>query len=81
MDGIEQKPIEVFVFSRGYTFDNPDAPTTHKTQYFEMMGVPGSYNDGWILSAVPIRPPGQLLGTAITDHASAFKLELHIRNN
>ena len=25
--------------------------------YFEMMGVQGLYDDGWMLSAVPIRPP------------------------
>ena len=30
-------------------------PRTHKTQYFEMMGVQGLYHDGWMLSAVPVR--------------------------
>ena len=51
-------------------------------QYFEMMGVQGLYNDGWMLSAVPIRPPWELLGTAIQDPASAFKFELYdVRND
>ena len=38
VDGIEQSPIEGV--SMAYTFDkkNADAPSTHKTQYFEMMG-------------------------------------------
>src|SRR5262249_27332980 len=31
----------------------------------------------WMLSAVPIRPPWELLGTAIQDPASAFKFELY----
>jgi hypothetical protein len=33
-----------------YTFDkaNANAPSTHKTQYFEMMDVQGLYNDGWM---------------------------------
>ncbi len=77
VDGVAQKPIEGV--SMAYTFDkaNANAPTTHKTQYFEMMGVQGLYNDGWMLSAVPIRPPWQLLGTAIQDPASAFKFELY----
>jgi arylsulfatase A-like enzyme len=77
VDGVAQKPIEGV--SMMYTFDkaNADAPTPHKTQYFEMMGVQGLYNDGWMLSAVPVRPPWQLVGTAIQDPASAYKFELY----
>jgi Sulfatase len=77
VDGIAQKPIEGV--SLAYTFDkaNADAPSPHKTQYFEMLGVQGLYNDGWMLSAVPVRAPWELLGKAITDPASAFKFELY----
>ena len=42
-----------------------------------MMGVQGLYNDGWMLSAVPMRAPWDLLGAAIEDPASAFKFELY----
>ncbi len=61
VDGIAQKPIEGV--SMVYTFDkaNADAPSTHKTQYFEMLGVQGLYNDGWMLSA---RPEAAAVGTA-----------------
>src|SRR6185295_4932231 len=77
VDGIGQKPIEGV--SLAYTFDkaNADAPTRHRTQYFEMMGVHGMYDDGWMLSAVPIRTPWNLAGKAITDPATAFKMELY----
>ena len=77
VDGIAQKPIEGV--SLAYTFDhaNADAPSPHKIQYFEMLGVQGLYNNGWMLSAVPTRPPWDLLGKAITDPASAFKFELY----
>ena len=77
VDGIAQKPIEGV--SLAYTFDkaNADAPSRHRTQYFEMMGVQGLYNDGWMLSAVPIRAPWELLGKAIDDPATAFKFELY----
>jgi len=77
VDGIAQKPIEGV--SLAYTFDkaNADAPSPHRTQYFEMMGVQGLYNDGWMLSAVPVRPPWDLLGKAMTDPATAFKFELY----
>ena len=77
VDGIGQKPIEGV--SMAYTFDKAkaDAPSPHHTQYFEMLGVQGLYNDGWMLSAVPVRPPWQLLGKAIEDPASAYKFELY----
>jgi len=77
VDGIAQKPIEGV--SLAYTFDkaNADAASPHRTQYFEMLGVQGLYNDGWMLSAVPVRAPWDLLGKAITDPASAYKFELY----
>jgi arylsulfatase len=76
VDGVAQKPIEGV--SMAYTFDKAGAgsPSTHRTQYFEMMGVQGLYSDGWMLSAVPVRPPWQLLGAAILDPASAYRFEL-----
>ena len=77
VDGIAQKPIEGV--SLAYTFDkaNAGAPSPHHTQYFEMLGLQGLYSDGWMLSAVPIRAPWQLLGTAIQDPATAYKFELY----
>jgi len=72
-----QKPIEGV--SMAYSFDkaNADAPSPHKTQYFEMFGVQGLYNDGWMLSAVPSRAPWELVRNAILDPASAYKFELY----
>ncbi|MDA9468924.1 arylsulfatase [Bradyrhizobium sp. CCBAU 53415] len=77
IDGIAQKPIEGV--SLAYTFDKAkaDAPSPHRTQYFEMMGVQGLYNEGWMLSAVPQRAPWDLAGKAIPNPASAFKFELY----
>jgi arylsulfatase len=42
-----------------YTFDanSANAPSTRKTQYFEMMGDRAIYHDGWIASTKVIRPP------------------------
>ena len=77
VDGIAQKPIEGV--SMAYTFDkaNANAPSPHKTQYFEVMGVQGLYDDGWMLSAVPTRPPWVMMGAAVADPATAFKFELY----
>jgi hypothetical protein len=40
-----------------YSFTDADAPTRHKTQYFEMLGYQGIYSDGWMASATPCRVP------------------------
>jgi arylsulfatase A-like enzyme len=77
VDGITQKPIEGV--SMTYSFDkaNANATSPHRTQYFEMMGVRGLYNNGWMLSAVPTRAPWELLGKTITDPANAYQWELY----
>jgi arylsulfatase len=55
VDGIKQAPIEGV--SIVYTFDNPSAPTTHTTQYFEMGGERGIYHEGWFANTkVEIAP-------------------------
>jgi arylsulfatase len=57
VDGIKQSPIEGV--SMMYTFDakNANAPSTHKTQYFEMFADRAIYHDGWIASTKVLRPP------------------------
>ena len=57
VDGIAQKPIEGV--SMVYTFDaaNANAPSQHKTQYFEMMGDRAVYQEGWIASTKVVRAP------------------------
>ena len=57
VDGIKQKPIEGV--SMAYTFDkaNAIAPSTHKTQYFEMAANRGIYHDGWYANTDPPVPP------------------------
>jgi arylsulfatase len=57
VDGIPQSPIEGV--SMVYTFDkaNANAPSTHKTQYFEMMGDRTIYHEGWLASTKVMRPP------------------------
>jgi len=45
VNGVAQKPLEGV--SMVYTFDDPDAEDRHTTQYFEMFGNRGVYQDGW----------------------------------
>jgi arylsulfatase A-like enzyme len=69
VDGIRQSPIEGV--SMAYTFEekNADAPSTRKTQYFEMMGDHAIYHDGWIASTKVMRPPWVISGGLGADPA------------
>jgi len=70
VDGIKQSPIEGV--SMVYTFDkkNEKAPSTHKTQYFEMMGDHAIYHDGWIASTKVMRAPWDIQGGVGLDPAT-----------
>lgn len=64
IDGVAQKPIEGV--SMAYTFDreHADAPSTHVTQYFEMLGNRAIYRDGWMACCRHGRLPWQTSGSA-----------------
>jgi arylsulfatase len=55
VNGFEQASIEGV--SMAYTFHNPDVPSKHTTQYFEMLGNRAIYHDGWVAATTPITPP------------------------
>jgi len=76
IDGIQQNPMEGV--SMVYTFDekNVDAPSTHKTQYFEMIGDHGLYHEGWMLSTKVVRLPWDNSGTA-DKHPENWPWELY----
>ena len=78
VDGIKQKPIEGV--SMAYTFDkaNADAPSTRKTQYFEMVGNRGIYHDGWYANTTPPVAPWVL--NAPMPDVNDYKWELYNLN-
>ena len=55
VNGIEQMPLHGT--SMAYTFDQPDALSTRRTQYFEILGNRAMYHDGWIASCFHGRLP------------------------
>jgi arylsulfatase len=55
VNGIEQ--MAVHGTPMNYSFDQPDAPSTHRTQYFEILGNRAIYHDGWIASCFHGRVP------------------------
>ena len=77
VNGIAQKPIEGI--SMAYTFDkaNANAPSRHRTQYFEMMADRAIYQDGWIASTKVIRPPWDIVGAVNSNPADNVTWELY----
>jgi arylsulfatase len=63
LDGYAQQPIDGV--SMVYTFDHPDAPSTHREQYFEMLGNRSYYKDGWMASTTPRVLPFDRSNTAV----------------
>ena len=45
VNGVQQMPLHGV--SMAYSFDGPDEPDRHETQYFEMFGNRGIYHKGW----------------------------------
>ena len=80
VDGIKQAPIEGTSFA--YTFDaaNANAPSRHKTQYFEMFGDHSIYHEGWMLSTKVVRPPWETFKTANPDPVNNVTWELYDLN-
>jgi arylsulfatase A-like enzyme len=72
LNGVPQKPVEGV--SMVYTFNDPKAPTTRRTQYFEMFANRAIYNDGWVAATTPPLPPW---GSGKTIPVDDYKWELY----
>ena len=78
VNGIKQQPIEGV--SMAYTFDkaNANAPSTRKTQYFEMIANRGIYHEGWFANTTP--PHGPWVLNAPLPDPKDYKWELYNLN-
>lgn len=50
VEGVKQMPFDGISFA--YTFNQPKAPSRHRTQVFEQMGNRAIYHDGWWAGAL-----------------------------
>jgi arylsulfatase len=73
VDGVKQAPLEGV--SMLYTFEHPDAPSTHHSQYFELMGNQAFYANGWIASTTPEHMPWS--HAPATEDPNQYKWELY----
>ncbi len=72
INGVKQIPIEGS--SLLYSFNDAKVATHHKTQYFEMIGNRGVYDNGWVACTTPRRLPWQAAADSSPDD---FKWELY----
>jgi arylsulfatase A-like enzyme len=72
LNGVPQKPIEGV--SMVYSFDDPKAASTRRTQYFEMFANRAIYNDGWVAATTPPLAPW---GSGKTIPVDDYKWELY----
>lgn len=62
VDGVAQKPLDGV--SMMYSFNDAQAPSSRRTQLFEMVGNRAIYRDGWWAGTTPTRAPWDLLKPA-----------------
>ena len=62
INGVSQSPIEGT--SMMYAFNDAEAPSTRRTQYFEMLGNRAIYSDGWMATTTPPTAPWSPLAKA-----------------
>ncbi len=79
VNGIKQKPMDGV--SMAYTFDkaNADAPSRHRTQYFEISSNRGIYHDGWYANTTP--PVGPWVLNAPMPSPDDYNWELYNLND
>jgi arylsulfatase len=74
VNGVAQKPLEGV--SMVYSFADARAPSTHRTQYFEIGGDRAIYRDGWVAATtpqfLPWEPPGP-----VPDVITGYRWELY----
>jgi arylsulfatase len=54
LDGVTQIPFDGV--SLVYSFNDPDASSSHRVQYFEIGGNRAIYRDGWVAAALHLQP-------------------------
>jgi len=81
VNGVTQRPMEGA--GMAYSFNEARAPSTRRTQYFEMFGNRAIYHDGWLACTTPLLAPWEDRGdSSLTvqvteDVIGGYKWELY----
>ena len=74
-NGIPQMPLDGV--SLAYTFNDPNAASRHRIQYYEMMGNRGIYDDGWLANTTPRFMQWELGGLRPNSDVLSYPWELY----
>ncbi len=78
VNGIQQRPYDGVSMMNTWDKANAKAPSTRKTQYFEIFGNRAIYHDGWMASTTPAVTPWEgVKGKPPVDVMNGFKWELY----
>jgi arylsulfatase A-like enzyme len=77
IDGINQSPIEGVSMAYTWKKENALAPTSHTTQYFEMLGNRAIYDQGWVAATTPANLPWAPSTETPPDVITGYKWELY----
>ena len=77
LNGVAQKPLEGV--SMAYTWDKAraTAPSTRRTQYFEIFGNRAIYHDGWLAATTPPEPPWFMGTKPMPEVVNGYQWELY----
>lgn len=75
VNGVKQRAIEGV--SMAYSFNRKEAPSTRKTQYFELLGNRAIYSDGWVAATTPSIAPWDNTPASLPDVVTGYKWELY----
>ncbi|MEO3475943.1 arylsulfatase [Roseomonas sp. CAU 1739] len=78
VNGIAQRPMDGVSMAYTLPREAANAPSTRRTQYFEILGNRAIYHDGWIASTTPASPPWAGLTSPIpSDVMNGYRWELY----
>lgn len=75
VDGIEQQRIDGK--SMVYSFDDGDAPSVRRTQYYELYANRGIYHDGWLANTTPRKMPWNVSRAGAGSDITTYTWELY----
>lgn len=78
VNGIAQRPMDGVSMAYTLPREAAPAPSTRRTQYFEILGNRAIYHDGWIASTTPASPPWAGLTAPLpSDVMNGYRWELY----
>ena len=78
VNGIAQRPYDGVSMVYTWAKENANAPSTRKTQYFEIFGNRAIYHDGWMANTTPAVTPWEgVNANPPVDVMNGFKWELY----